>query len=566
MYILSATGWNLLTGRLRIGKEGTTMSKENGNTLVRNASFLMMATLISRVIGLLYKSPLSTVVGNVGMGYFGYANNVYVILLLVSSYSIPMAVSKVISERLALKQFRNAQKVFHGALIYASVVGGAAALVALFLGKYLLPVNQQEALLALRMLAPTIFLSAILGVFRGFFQAHNTMLPTSMSQIIEQVAHAIVSVGAAWLLIRSFGTDDTSKAIYGAAGGTLGTGAGVAVGLLFMIVVYAMNRKSILKKVKKDKHEREESMGSVLKLIFMMVTPIIFNTFVYNASSYLDSKIFSDILALKKMNSAAVSGQWGEYSNYYISMINIPLALSSATSSAMMPEISSRYITKDYEGANRKINEGVQLTMFLCIPAAVGLSVLAFPIMKLLFPKSSDLSGMLLAIGSVSVIFSALSTITNGVLQAIGQAKIPLRNSAISLVLNVITVTLGSYFAPQFGVFIVLLASIVFAVCMCVLNALSLKKYLGHKNDFVNGYGKPLLASVGMGLVAWIVYYGMYIFVPIKILCLGVSVILAVLVYMILYVIVTKATKEQMRKLPMGNYMVKVLGKLHLLK
>ena len=542
------------------------MSKENGNTLVRNASFLMMATLISRVIGLLYKSPLSTVVGNVGMGYFGYANNVYVILLLVSSYSIPMAVSKVISERLALKQFRNAQKVFHGALIYASVVGGAAALVALFLGKYLLPVNQQEALLALRMLAPTIFLSAILGVFRGFFQAHNTMLPTSMSQIIEQIAHAIVSVGAAWLLIRSFGTDDTSKAIYGAAGGTLGTGAGVAVGLLFMIVVYVMNRKSILKKVKKDKHEREESMGSVLKLIFMMVTPIIFNTFVYNASSYLDSKIFSDILALKKMNSAAVSGQWGEYSNYYISMINIPLALSSATSSAMMPEISSRYITKDYEGANRKINEGVQLTMFLCIPAAVGLSVLAFPIMKLLFPKSSDLSGMLLAIGSVSVIFSALSTITNGVLQAIGQAKIPLRNSAISLVLNVITVTLGSYFAPQFGVFNVLLASIVFAVCMCVLNALSLKKYLGHKNDFVNGYGKPLLASVGMGLVAWIVYYGMYIFVPIKILCLGVSVILAVLVYMILYVIVTKATKEQMRKLPMGNYMVKVLGKLNLLK
>lgn len=542
------------------------MSKEKGNVLVKNASFLMMATLVSRVIGLLYKSPLSTVVGNVGMGYYGYANNVYVILLLISSYSIPMAVSKVISERLALKQFRNAQKVFHGALIYAAVMGGIAALVALFLGKYLLPVNQQEALLALRMLAPTIFLSAILGVFRGFFQAHNTMVPTSMSQIIEQIANAIVSVGAAWLLIQSFGIDDTAHAIYGAAGGALGTGAGVLVGLLFMLVVYGLNRKSILKKVEKDKHTREESMGDVLKLIFLMVTPIIFNTFVYNASSYLDSKIFSDILALKKMNSTAVSGQWGEYSNYYISMINIPLALSSATSSAMMPEIASRYITKDYEGANRKINEGVQLTMFLCIPAAVGLAVLAFPIMKLLFPKSSDLSGMLLAAGSVSVIFSALSTITNGVLQAIGQARLPLRNSAISLVMNVITVTLGSYFAPQFGVFNVLLASIVFAVCMCVLNALSLKKYLGHKNDFVNGYGKPLLASVGMGLVAWIVYYGMYIFVPVKILCLGVSVILAVFTYMILYVIVTKATKEQMRKLPMGNYMVKVLGKLHLLK
>ena len=156
------------------------MGNEKSNALVKNASFLMMATLISRIIGLLYKSPLSTVVGNVGMGYYGYASNVYVILLLISSYSIPMAVSKVVSERLALKQYRNAQKVFHGALIYAAAVGGAAALIAFFLGKYLLPVNQQEALLALRMLAPTIFLSAILGVLRGFFQALITMLQTSV--------------------------------------------------------------------------------------------------------------------------------------------------------------------------------------------------------------------------------------------------------------------------------------------------------------------------------------------------------------------------------------------------
>ena len=132
------------------------------NTFVKNASFLMMATLISRVIGLLYKSPLGVIVGNEGMGYYGFANNVYVILLLISSYSIPMAVSKVISERLALKQYRNAQKVFYGALIYGAVVGGLAALVAFFFGKYLLPANQPNALPALRMLAPTIFLSPIL--------------------------------------------------------------------------------------------------------------------------------------------------------------------------------------------------------------------------------------------------------------------------------------------------------------------------------------------------------------------------------------------------------------------
>lgn len=533
------------------------MSKSNA--LVKNASFLMMATLISRIIGLLYRSPLNAILGNVGLGYYGYANNVYVILLLISSYSIPMAVSKVISERLALKQYRNAQKVFYGALLYAAAVGGAAALVAFFLGKYLLPTNQQEALLALRMLAPTIFLSAILGVMRGFFQAHSTMMPTSISQVLEQIANAIVSVGAAWLLIESFGTDEKSRAIYGAAGGTLGTGAGVFVGLLFMGFVYYINRKTLKRKIASDRHTQEESLGNVMKIIFLMVTPIIFNTFVYNASGYLDSKIFSDILNMKKVAAETVSSQWGEYSNSYLTLINIPLALSSATSSAMMPEIASRYITKQFDSANRKINEGIQLTMFLCIPAAVGLAVLGFPIVGILFPRSTDLSGQLLMAGAVTVVFSALSTITNGVLQAIGQPKLPLRNSAISLILNVITVAVCAYFFPQMGVFSVLLASLVFAVCMCVLNAMSLRKYLGHKNDFINGYGKPFLAAAGMGVTAWIVYYGLHLLIPVRILCLGAAMVCALIVYLILYVIITKTTEEQMRKFPMGNYIVRVL-------
>jgi stage V sporulation protein B len=540
------------------------MSKSN--TLVKNASFLMMATLISRIIGLLYKSPLGMVLGNVGLGYSGYANNVYVILLLISSYSIPMAVSKVVSERLALKQYKNAQKVFKGALLYAMCVGGLAALIAFFFGKYLLPSNQQEALLALRLLAPTIFLSAILGVMRGFFQAHSTMLPTAVSQIMEQIANAVVSIAAAWLFIKSFGVDEKTKAIYGAAGSSLGTAVGVLVGLIFMVFVYFVNRKGIQKRIAHDHHEKEETLGEVFKIIFMIVTPIIFNTFLYNASSYLDSKIFSDILAVKKVAADTVSAQWGEYSNYYITLINIPLALSSATSSAMMPEIASRYVTKDFENANRKINEGISLTMFLCIPAAVGLTVLAFPISKALFPSSSDLSGMLLAFGSVTVIFSALSTITNGVLQAIGQAKIPLRNAAVSLAVNVAAVAASSWFVPKIGVFSVLLASLLFAVCMCILNAFSLRKYLNHKNEFIDGYGKPLLAAAGMGAAAWIVYYGLHLLVPINLVCLAVALLTAVFVYLILFVVITKTTEEQMRKYPLGNYIVKALKVIKVFK
>ena len=150
------------------------------NNLVKNASFLMIAAMISKVIGLLYKSPLSNIIGSLGMGYTSLAQNAYMILLMIASFSIPQAVSKLISERIALKDYRNAHKFFKGAMIYAMVIGGVVGLFCLFGAGLIIPQNQKDAIPALQILAPTIFLSGILGVFRGYFQAYRNMMPTSI--------------------------------------------------------------------------------------------------------------------------------------------------------------------------------------------------------------------------------------------------------------------------------------------------------------------------------------------------------------------------------------------------
>lgn len=533
------------------------MSKKN--SLMKNASVLMVATMISRVIGLLYRRPLGQVLGREGLGYYGYASNLYVILLLVSSYSIPMAVSKVVSERLALKQYRNAHKVFQGALLYASVVGGIAALVAFFGGSLLLPRNQQNAVLALRVLAPTIFLSAILGVFRGYFQAHNTMMPTSISQIVEQIMNAVVSVLAGFLLIRGFATDETTHAIYGAAGGTMGTGAGVAAGLLFMVFVYGLNQKTIKRQVARDTCHEEESFGDVFRIIFFLVTPVIFTTFIYNASAYLDSYIFSSIQGWHGIAGKTITEQYGEFSNYYVTLINVPLALASASASAMMPIVSGKYATGEMDVANNKINETIRLTMFICVPAAVGLAVLAHPIMGVLFPESTKLGENLLMFGAVSVIFSALSTITNSVLQSIGQQKTALRNAAISLLLNLASLAVMLLIAPVMGIYAMLAANILFSVCMCVLNGAALREYLGYRNEFKDSYGKPLLAAAGMGVVAWMIYYALFALTKRPFICLVIAILAAVVVYMILFVVVTKTTEEEMKKFPMGTKIIRFL-------
>ncbi len=528
------------------------------NSLIKNASVLMIASIISRVIGLIYRRPLGEVLGPVGLGYYGYASNLYSILLLISSYSIPMAVSKIVSERLALRQYKNAGKVFRGALIYAAIVGGATALVAFFAGRFLLPVNQQNAVPALQVLAPTIFLSAILGVFRGYFQAHQNMTPTSVSQILEQIMNAIVSIAAAVLLINSFAPPG-EEAVYGAVGGTLGTGAGVVTGLAFMLLVYFMNRNVLRRRMGRDRNREAESYGSVFRTIFFLVTPIIFTTFINNASTYLDSYIFSSIQGFHGFSGDQISAAYGEFSNYYLPVINIPLAMASASASAMMPEVSSDFALGKNREASRQINQTIRLTMFISIPATAGMMVLAKPIMGVLFPASSALAANLLMTGALYVIFSALATITGSVLQSIGQQKTALVNAGISLGINLGVLTLLLLLFPGLGIYGVMLANILFSAVICVLNSMSIRKFLGHKNEWKKTYLQPAIASAGMGLLAAGVYYGLFALTRRPFIALMIAVLLAVAAYLILYVMVTGTGEEEMRRFPMGGKVVKIL-------
>lgn len=532
---------------------------EKKKSLVKNASILMVATIISRIIGLLYRRPMGAVIGTKGLGYYGYAYDLYAILLVISSYSIPMAVSKIVSEKLALKEYKQAHRIFKGALLYALIVGSVTAIVAFFGGRFLLPHNQTNALLAIRVLAPTILLSAFLGVLRGYFQAYNTMMPTSISQIAEQVVNAVISVLAGYLLIRGFATNATEKAIYGAAGGTLGTGAGVCIGLLFMVLVYMVNRKTFRRQMRRDgRKARTSSYREILGMIFMFVTPIIFTTFVYQASSYINSYLFSTILGFHHVAADTITAAYGEFSQRYNPMINVPLALASASAAAMMPMISGHYALGEKAAANKKINEAIRLTMFICIPAAAGLGVLAFPIMELVMGGSS-LAGKLLIVGSISVIFSALSTITNSVLQSIGQQKIALRNAGISLLADVVLLVAILFAFPKVGIYAVVLVNIVFAVSMCILNTVSLRKFLGFKNEIRAPYLYPLAAAAGMGVFAWIIYYGLFVLTKRPGICLILAVVSSVLIYLVLYVVVSKIPKEEMARLPFGTKLVAVL-------
>jgi len=545
---------------------GALKNNRKKDGFIMQAGILAAAGIICRIIGLLYKSPLTSVIGDEGNGYYGTAYNFYTIILLISSYSIPSAISKVIAQKLELKEYRNAHRIFKCTLVYVVVVGGLASLLAFFGASLFVTPN---SVAVLRVFAPTIFLSGLLGVIRGYFQAHKTMLQTSVSQILEQILNAVCSIGAAYLFIQFVAdSDETTKAIYGAMGSALGTGVGVLTALLFMFAIYMLNRKMLHKRIDRDIFHGEESYGEIFKLIISVVTPFILSTFIYNLSTSLNQKLYTDILIeMKEEVEKDVLSSYGVFSIKAITVVNIPVAFASAMSSAVIPSISGSFAKGERKEAKKKIHQAIHTVMLISIPSAVGLFVLAKPIMSVLFPQkdSLELASRLLMYLAVTVIFYSLSTLSNAILQGIGRVNLPVRNAAIALVLQtVVLVPLLVY--TDLGLNSLVIATVTYSFSMCILNGHSLKKSIGYREDVAKTYIMPLFAAVIMGVAAGGVYYGVYSLSGINVVSLAAAVLTAVLVYFTVLIKIGGVTEKELKGMPKGMLLVRAAKKMHLMR
>ena len=548
-------------------------NKKDG--FIMQAGILAAASIICRMIGLLYRGPLTGIIGDEGNGYYSTAYNIYTIVLLVSSYSIPSAIAKVLAQRLALKEYRNAQRIFKCALVYVMVVGGAASLI-LFIGApYFVMGN---SIPVLRVFAPTIFFSGLLGVLRGDFQAHRTMMQTSVSQILEQILNAAVSLGAAYVLMQtavSAGGDGSTQAMYGAVGSAVGTGAGVVIALLFMAVIYMMNRKMIKRRAAYDRTETQESYWDIFKLMMAVVTPFILSTCIYNLTTSLNQTIYLKMMVkYKEIDVIAATTELGIFSSKAVTISNIPIALASAMSAAIVPTIASTYAQGSVKQTKKKVAYAIKVTMLISIPAAVGIGVLARPVMMVLFPQleSLELASRLLMGLSATVVLYGLSTLTNAALQGIGKVNTPVINATIAIVIQT-AVLVSILYYTDWGVYGVMTATVLYSFFMCVLNNIFMKKYLGYKQEIDKTFARPVFSAVLMGAAAYGIYEGMGYVLALfmesayfmNLIAFATAALIGAMLYFVL-VIKLKAVKESdLRGLPKGKMIIKVARKMKLL-
>ncbi len=538
------------------------------------AGILAMASMIVRVIGLLYRAPLTAIIGDEGNGYYGTAYNIYTIILMVSSYSMPSAISKLMAQKLAVGEYRNANRVFRCALTYGVLVGLVGSGLLFFGARFLVP---DVAVCVLQVFAPTVFLFGILGSMRGYFQARGSMVQTSVSQILEQLANAVVSIAAAWLLMQTaVGADPTRRAQLGAMGSALGTGAGVLIALLFMIFCFRRSKEGRKAEILSDATGKEEKYRIFLRDTVLVITPFMLSGVIMNLTTSLNQTIYMRMLIdLKGAGETATTTLYGIFSNKAVVISNIPISIATAVSSAIIPGISAAYARRDETGARRQVGNAIRITSIVAIPSAVGLAVLARPITMLMFPQmeSLELASSLLSLLAVTVIFYSISTITNAALQSIGKMNLPLVSAGIALVVQTVVLVLLLRFT-DLDVRALVLVSILYSVMIFAVNQYYLRRFLGIRQDVRRDYLQPLVCAALMGAAAKAVYYLVSMAAePVENLPKGfyfrnlaataAALLAAVLVYG--YTMVRSGTvrRKDLLSMPKGQSLVRLMEKLH---
>lgn len=507
------------------------------------------------------------------MGYYNVAFSIYTVALTLTSYSLPLAVSKLVSARVAVGQYKNAYKVLKGAFTFALLSGGFVALLIFFGAEFIAStiMSMDMSVYALRILAPCILVVALLGVLRGFFQGNGSMVPTAVSQILEQIVNAVASIAGAYILLQvgkglaeTRGNDSFGPA-YAAAGGTVGTIAGAFFALLFIALLASAYLKVFKRKMRRDRSRKRESYQLVYRVLFVTIAPVILSATVSNISDFVDNALFNNIMAAQGYGKTEYASLLGILGGQYTTMINVPLSVATALGASLIPSLVATVQTGSRKQIHNKITSVIRFNMCIAIPCAMGFLVLAKPILDLLFfTQDNDVAARMLQLGAISVVFFCLSTVTTSVLQGLDDMITPVKNSAIALVIHVVSLLLMMV-VFEWNIYAVVLSKIVFAGALCILNAHALRERISYVQEQRQTFVIPAAASAVMGIAALVVHLLIELFVG-EYVATVIAILVAIVVYGAALVLFGGVSEEELLDMPKGATLVTLCRKLHLIR
>lgn len=572
---------------------------------LKGAFILVLANALVKVIGALFKIPLANIIQEEGMAIFNTAYNLYACMFVIATAGLPVAVSKMVSSSLAKKNYTEVNKIFKAAVSLLSLIGIAGTLV-LFLGARVFVgfADSDASYLSVLAISPAIFFVALLSAFRGYFQGYSDMVPTALSEVTEALGKLIIGLAVAYILMPS-GVENAS------AGAVLGVTAGTFFALLIMVVTYVVRKRN--NKVVVSSLAESRSTKTIFIDLVKIAIPITIGAAVMSLTNVIDVMMIrrrlQTIMVTQDMakslleyyglsQTEVVIGQmmqarpseilYGAYSGYAIPMFNLPPTIIMSLSMSVVPFISAAFAVRNM-GEVKKLSEStLRITILFAVPCAVGLSVLAQPILAAVYNNARAAS--MLGILGYAVIFVSLVSVTTAMLQGAGYVMVPVRNMAIGAAVKILT----NYFlitVPSINIGGAPISTNLCYITIAVLNIISVKKIM--KPDLsVSGFViKPVIASGIMGVGGFFAYQGVaellgaepismaFSFLPqqapftpvlgserIKIMiALGAAILVAVIIYAIMVFVLRLIKRDDVQMLPKGEALTKLLDKFHLL-
>ena len=519
---------------------------------------LTFSNVLIKAVGLLFKIPLTNLIGETGMGYFNAAYTIYAWFYMLTTAGLSVAVSMVVSESRAKANTAQIKVILRTVLILFFAIGAIGTLImVLGAGKFAELIHVPEAAICIMAIAPSLFFSCMSSALRGYFQGYQIMFPTAVSQVMEALGKLFIGISIAKYTL-SLGMKTQSVA----ACALLGIAIGVAAGFLFLTVAkLCFNEKKYNNEYASIDGETTtvQSGRSIAARLVKIAIPVTISSSVMSLTSIFDTVIMPGGLMRFGYTNAEAVMIYGNYTSLAVPMFNLPPVLIYAITYSVVPLITASVARREFEDAKRYMRSSMKLTSLIAMPCAVGLSVLAYQILSLFFKDEmvENGAGMLTALAP-SVFFVCLVAITNSILQACGKQGKPiismLAGSAVKLVASLVLIPiLGKYGSP--------VSTLLCYITIVVINMYFVAKYAGVVPSLVNVYLKPLAASAACGAVAMLVSLKLLPIIGAT-LSTVISIVCAVVVYALFILILKCLTKEDIELLPKGDKVYLILKKI----
>ena len=568
--------------------------RKSTKLFVNGVLILTISNILVKLIGLVFKIPLHDILGDTGMGYFNAAYTIYTAFFMISTAGLPVAISYMISRSRAAGNFRQVKKIMRIAFVLFFIIGSLGMLAMLFGADFFATTLTEfpDSKLCIMAIAPTLFFVCLTSAFRGYFQGHQIMWPTAVSQLLESLGKLFVGILLAnWSISKGHTLPVT------AAWTIFGLTVGVFCGMAFIWVTRLVyNTSSVNAEYElPDSYTMESARTKTLiRELVVMAVPVTLSSSVMSLANLIDLTVIARRLQDIGFTADGASTLYGNYTTLAVPMFNLIPVLVYPIGYSLVPMISALLVKNEKENASRVMTSSLKAATIMSMPCAVGMAVLAEPILRLIYgggslleryteegnelltdaafmkyilpeTTSASLAAPLLTILAVSSFLVSMLAITNSVLQAHKKPYLPL----VSMLVGAAVKIAASYLLignPKIGIYGAPISTDICYIVVVMLNFFFCAKYASFAPGIRKVFLKPLVSSALCGLSAVLVYSLVIRVISSNTVSTALAIMAAGIVYFVAILLLGALDEADFDFIPKGKKIYSLLKRVKLVK